>query len=208
MTETRGTVMHLLRGSVALAVSIAAIVGVRSGPLAMSPAARHCTITDQDGDATKRIFGTPGDDVICGLRGNDIIDGRGGDDRIFGGPGKDRLYGGPGEDRIFGGSERDYASGRGGSDVVRGGTARDELGGKDGGRDRYLGGAGSDLIYATDGPDTLRGGPGGEVCLWAEDHVGDDRIHGGGGTDVYESDLGDYVHAERRSDCIPRDGEA
>lgn len=79
-----------------------------------------CTIT-----GANYVFGTLGNDVICGgpshdgiidLGGDDIISGKGGADVIFGAPGDDFISGGPGNDWMFGEMGNDVMIGGDGSD--------------------------------------------------------------------------------------------
>src|SRR5437870_3423501 len=49
------------------------------------------------------MYGSSGNDRLCGLRGNDTIYGRGGKDALFGNRGNDTLIGGVGLDHLWGG---------------------------------------------------------------------------------------------------------
>lgn len=75
------------------------------------------------------IFGTLGDDVMCGgpghdgfidLGGDDIMSGKGGADVMFTAPGNDWVSGGPGNDWMFGEMGDDVLIGGDGTDYAYG----------------------------------------------------------------------------------------
>lgn len=153
------------------------------------------------GNGRNIIYGTPGDDIICGKAGRDLIDGGEGDDIIYGNNGNDDLSGGLGDDQLFGGNGVDILSGfdedhddvpdgdlngdgfvddlDSDQDLLKGGNGMDFLsGGPDNdslfgenGKDVLWGGFGDDILSGGNGPDVLRGGP------------GNDDISGGNGKD-------------------------
>ena len=89
-----------------------------------------CTIVVSGGVTS--VFGTPGNDVICGGPGAEDISAVGGDDVVFGGGGNDRLSGGEGNDTLFGGDGNDQLSGGPGNDTLYGQAGTDSAGGGDG----------------------------------------------------------------------------
>ncbi len=113
------------------------------------------------------VFGTNGNDVICGddddniiyaLGGTDVVLGFGGDDLIFlgdNGAGSSLFYGGRVE-LPDGGSTTSISAGE---------------------REVAYGGAGDDRIYGGNGDDHLNGGNGDDQ-LWGQN--GDDHLEGGG----------------------------
>jgi Tol biopolymer transport system component len=73
------------------------------------------------------IYGTAGNDIICGSDGPDRIFGGGGNDIILGLGGDDQLLGNVGgNDRLFGGAGNDRITGQGGADIVDGGIGVDQ----------------------------------------------------------------------------------
>lgn len=85
-----------------------------------------CTITQNYFYAgTSWIYGTPGDDVICGTSAPDVIIDLGGDDYISGKGGGDVILGGMGNDFISGGPGNDYLFGELGDDILIGGDGTD-----------------------------------------------------------------------------------
>jgi DNA-binding beta-propeller fold protein YncE len=118
------------------------------------------------------LYGTAGENRICGLGGNDVIVARDGDDVLFGdrcgeragrgasdvlrgGPGHDKLVGGAGRDRLTGGGGRDRMHGGPGRDRIVAGAGRDVLDVRGGDRDRVDCGDGRDKIKV-DGRDRVR----------------------------------------------------
>ena len=91
------------------------------------------------------ISGTPGRDILFGTRGDDVICGFGGNDIIFSGRGDDIVMGGPGNDIILGGRGRDQLYGEAGHDIILGGRGDDTL----------VGGPGADLLIGGRGDDTV-----------------------------------------------------
>jgi Ca2+-binding RTX toxin-like protein len=89
-----------------------------------------CTITQNYFYAgTSWIYGSLGDDVICGTAaadaiidfgGNDFISGKGGGDVILGNMGNDFISGGPGNDYLFGELGDDVLIGGDGTDYAYG----------------------------------------------------------------------------------------
>ena len=112
--------------------------------LAVGPTNPDCTITGNQFSQT--LFGTPEDDVICGMGGNDIIYGLDGDDVILGGDGNDFIDGGSGED------------------ILKGDAGADSLFGQNS-ADQLFGGLGDDSLNGGSGVDTLRGEAGVDVCV-------------------------------------------
>ncbi|MGB3634088.1 MAG: calcium-binding protein [Rubrobacteraceae bacterium] len=99
------------------------------------------------------LYGTAGEDVICGMAGKDRIYAKGGDDKLKGDRGVDRIVGGAGDDKIKGGMGRDTLLGRAGHDILRGGSFRKV---NDGKRDVLDCGSGVDTVYFTPGVDVVR----------------------------------------------------
>lgn len=161
------------------------------------------------------LNGTGGRDVIVALGGNDVVRGRGGDDliclgptgqldfgergfgdegndRVSGGPGVEHLYGGGGDDYLALGGARGFAAGGPGDDTMIGSPGRDVLGGAGG-----PGGGGGPLFKFTyipgeAGDDRIVGGGGSDLIVAGE---GDDTMIGGGGTDrisYWSPRRGDY----------------
>ncbi|MGH8474413.1 MAG: calcium-binding protein [Methylococcales bacterium] len=167
------------------------------------------------------VYGTPGDDVICGKGGKDMVDGREGDDIIYGNNGADHLSGGLGDDELYGGNGPDDLSGYDDDhdglpsgdlngdgivddldtdqDLLEGGNGPDTLsGGPDddsmygeNGNDEIYGGFGDDVLSGGNGPDVLNGGP------------GDDDIMGDNGND----DCNDPGDGNLDDDCSASDDE-
>lgn len=79
-------------------------------------------------NASEKIVGTPGNDVIRGFRGEDKINGKGGEDILCGGRGEDRIFGKKANDILIGGDGSDYLNGGPGINRLFGGTpgAKDE----------------------------------------------------------------------------------
>jgi Ca2+-binding RTX toxin-like protein len=130
---------------------------------------------------TKRISGTPGNDVIRGTPGRDVITSGGGNDVVYAGAGNDIVDAGAGDDTV---------RGEGGDDSVNGGDDKDILyGGR--GADGLDGQGGRDILHTADGRggnDSASGGPDSDIC---HGDPGDrhfscassaDRSNGGGGT--------------------------
>lgn len=80
----------------------------------------HCTIelTEEQELSGEIVYGTAGDDVICGGKFPTAIFGGPGDDVIFGGRGSDRLYGESGNDVLIGGMRDDTMYGGLGLDLI------------------------------------------------------------------------------------------
>jgi Ca2+-binding RTX toxin-like protein len=87
------------------------------------------------------LFGTPGDDVICGFGGGDFIFAGGGNDTVYASDGSDLVDGGRGNDTLWGGN---------GGDLMGGGPGTDTLNGE----------AGDDALFGGPGTDTIDGGTG------------------------------------------------
>jgi Ca2+-binding RTX toxin-like protein len=126
--------MRRNRLSIALALSVIALISINAHPIA---GAEPVCASWVRGD----IEGTEGDDVLYGTAGDDIIRGREGDDTIYGRGGNDLICAGRGND-IVGGGE--------GDDIVHGGFSADEL----------RGGAGDDYFFPALGDDLVDGGDG------------------------------------------------
>ena len=122
-----------------------------------------------EGEATDRMYGELGDDLIDGGAGDDYIwgddfrDGDSGDmntglmwghDTLYGGDGVDKVYGGHGDDYIFGGMGDDYLYGHSGEDTIWGEDGVDTIY-TGSGWDTVFGGAGCDTIYSEDGGDII-----------------------------------------------------
>jgi RTX calcium-binding nonapeptide repeat (4 copies) len=69
--------------------------------------------------ATRRIVGTPRNDVLRGTARADVLEGRGGNDRLLGLAAKDLLIGGPGRDILVGGPGADTLRCGSGKDIAR-----------------------------------------------------------------------------------------
>ncbi|WP_432944595.1 choice-of-anchor Q domain-containing protein [Kribbella sp. CA-253562] len=80
-----------------------------------APPAATCTQTGTNGDDL--LFGTPGNDVLCGGKGDDLLIGGGGNDILRGGKGKDLLIGGAGNDVLDGGQGKDLCLGVGDTQI-------------------------------------------------------------------------------------------
>ncbi len=111
----------------------------------------QCTIEGTEGK--DRLYGTPGDDVICGFGGNDKLFGFRGNDTLLGGGGNDRLYGGLGHDELIGEAGNDRLYGWFGNDTISGGDGDDKLWGYFG-NDALDGGNDNDLCVTGRGIDT------------------------------------------------------
>ena len=115
------------------------------------------TIVGTEGDdrGSKRIDGTPGNDVIIARQGNDVVFAGAGDDIVCLRSGDDRAGGGEGNDLIRGGGGSDTYGGGPGKDNLRGGAANDNLFGEKG-KDKLDGGAAQDACDGGPGKDKLR----------------------------------------------------
>ncbi|GBD44390.1 Poly(beta-D-mannuronate) C5 epimerase 5 [bacterium HR40] len=108
-------------------------------------------------DASERLRGTAGDDVIDAAGGNDRVDAEAGDDEVYGGAGNDKLEGGSGNDTIAGGAGNDKLEGESGDDTLRG----------DGGNDYVEGGSGVDTaVFSGSSEDFLVWGRSGRLQVW------------------------------------------
>ena len=127
-------------------VALAALLVGSSSTLALAggPTNPDCTITGNQFSQT--LFGTPEDDVICGMGGNDIIYGLDGDDVILGGDGNDFIDGGAG------------------ADTLKGDAGADSLFGQNN-IDQLFGGIGNDSLNGGAGVDTLQGEAGVDICV-------------------------------------------
>ncbi|WP_431857827.1 hypothetical protein [Azospirillum sp.] len=139
------------------------------------------------GDDT--LLGGAGDDVLAGRAGADRLDGRGGNDTLDGGEGDDTLDGGAGDDLVV----------IQGADIATGGAGRDRL-------SVTVADAG-DVQFDFRGMDSWRGA---RFSGFEEVHLsragaatGNDRILGGGGSDVLDADGGrDFVDARQGNDSV------
>ncbi len=106
------------------------------------------------------VFGTNGNDVICGDDDNNIVYALGGNDIVLGFGGNDLIFmGNDGElDATlsigFLGEEWTWAAGQ---DLAFGGAGNDRIYGGNG-DDSLMGGAGDDQLWGQNGEDGLRGG--------------------------------------------------
>ncbi|MGP6086703.1 DUF4214 domain-containing protein [Antarctobacter jejuensis] len=90
----------------------------------------------EGGNASERLVGGVGQDVVLGRSGNDTIMTGEGDDTLKGGHGNDVLWGGSGDDslssglgddRLYGGSGNDILSVGDGNKIIDGGAGYDRL---------------------------------------------------------------------------------
>jgi len=141
------------------------------------------------------IYGTDGDDVICGSAQKDTIFGGDGDDYLFGDQGNDKLYGDNGDDILAGwegnddlrGLEgNDTLMGQSGNDILTGGVGEDTLRGGEG-DDVLKGSQGNDSLEGGEGNDSLNGGQGNDFLFGGE---GDDDLNGSTGNDTCDGGLG------------------
>jgi Ca2+-binding RTX toxin-like protein len=153
-------------------------------------------------NASDRVSGSAGGDLIRAYGGNDLILGAGGSDTLHGGDGDDVIYavgpqgggggstylrGDAGADWIAGGAGFDDINGNEGNDTAAGGVGDDwVVGGKN--NDLLLGEQGHDLVYGNLGNDTGVGGDGNDVVRGGQDK---DVLFGGAGDDYMSGDKGD-----------------
>jgi Tol biopolymer transport system component len=161
-----------------------------------------CTKIGTNGN--DKVVGTTGKDILCGGAGNDTLIGRGGNDILLGESGNDSMQGGTGNDIHNGGTGIDTASYASSATAVNASLATD-----------FATGEGSDLISfierltGSTKADTLTvantdtsttpsfnaanvlKGLGGADTLDAAEGTGNDRVDGGTGTDVCQTDAGD-----------------
>jgi Ca2+-binding RTX toxin-like protein len=151
-------------------------------------------------EASNRINGGFGDDVIYGLSGSDTLIGWEGVDALYGGSGNDNLRGGAGADALNGGSGSDFASyfndaaikvSLDGSIAGTGAAAGDiftfieNLSGSDTGNDQMSGNAAANRLNGNGGKDTLFGRDGADVLKGG---LGNDILSGGSGADQFVFD--------------------
>ncbi len=168
------------------------------------------------GSGSDKLYGESGHDVIYGGEGDDYLDGGLGHDYLDGGEGNDQLYdlsfatnennilhGGPGDDELtaignghnelYGGEGRDilYASG-GGNHTSYGGEGNDTLYASGAGLNQLFGGSGNDFFYVWNNS---------PVKMYGEQ--GDDRMHGGEGSDVIDGGSGnDLIYGHQGDDVL------
>jgi Ca2+-binding RTX toxin-like protein len=72
------------------------------------------------------LYGTGGNDVMCGSPGDDLMYGKGGKDLMLGRGGHDHLYGRAGDDALIGGVANDDLHGNTGFDSLQGRAGTDK----------------------------------------------------------------------------------
>ncbi len=148
---------------------------------------------------TNDVPGGPSAGVLRGTDEGDKLAGEDGEDQVYGLDGDDTLEGGVCDDEVYGGPGDDYVMGSGamdpddtGNDMLHGGPGEDQING-DLGEDVLYGGGGDDAqLFGYKGEDTIYGGDGNDLI----DAQGDgqrDRLHCGGGRDMYTADEVDVV---------------
>lgn len=189
--------MRRLPFILAAALVVPASIGIGTSADAATPRCAGFKATIVGTDASQRISGTAGRDVIVARGGNDVVNGRGGLDIVCGGAGNDTilsgagtgglLYGEDGRDVVvaqadgiglYGGNHADTLRTSRPGTLLEGGAGNDRIEGS-AHSDVVDGGNGDDLVLANGGADRLvTGGP------------GNDRLYGGEGTDVLRGGAG------------------